>query len=235
MSGYEPLRAPDGRHATSARPLHRRHCPALSGHLLCPFPPPSSLRKPPRRTAWGGRCVICLVDAQAPWSCPDRRDRDKSPSFFPGCGQTDPLTVVPFSFSSFLHGLCPRPSGLGPSGCLTPTTLPSWCPGPFDRETPPPHAYAPSPWPHIPSVCVSPSASILPSLLFLQTTKCKRGSLLAWLFIAPVTPLVIHPTAHVKGGDPLAGVQSDRRTLFSSLLRQPNHPTSLLSAIVIQP
>ena len=38
-SGYEPLWAPDGRHTTSAQPLHHRHRPAPSGHLSRPSPP----------------------------------------------------------------------------------------------------------------------------------------------------------------------------------------------------
>ena len=50
-------------------------CIVLSYIVLCvgifgsPFVV-TSLRKSPRRASWGGRHVICLVDAQVPWSRP---------------------------------------------------------------------------------------------------------------------------------------------------------------------
>ena len=110
LPGYESSIGSDGRHATSVRPLHRRHCPAPSGYLPCPFTQPSSLRKSPRRTLWGERCVICLVDVQVLLSCHGRRNRDKSMSFFRAAAKQ---ILQPSSFFLFLL-LCFYTSGLAP-------------------------------------------------------------------------------------------------------------------------
>ena len=84
-----------------------------------------------------------------------------------------------FIVSSFCTGYALGPVSLVPSDRLTPPMLVAWRPGPFDRETPLSHAYGPSPTPLIPSVCVSPPASILPSLPFHKPPHVKRGSPLA--------------------------------------------------------
>ena len=178
-----------------ARPLHRRRCPAPSGHLPHPFPPPSSLRKPPRRTLWGGRRFIFLVDVQDPLSRHGRRDRDKSASFFRAAAEhtLQPSSLFLFLLLRFYTGHARGPASSVLSDRLTQPTLPAWRPGPFDRETPPSHAYAPSPSPHIPSVCVPPRR--LPSFSpFSQTTTCKKG----------VSPgLALHCARHTAGPPPV--------------------------------
>ena len=248
LPGYEPLRARMGGTRPVARPLHRRRCPAPSGHLPHPFPPPSSLRKPPRRTLWGGRRFIFLVDVQDPLSRHGRRDRDKSASFFRAAAEhtLQPSSLFLFLLLRFYTGYARGPASSVSSNRRTPPTLPAWRPGPFDRKTPlSSHAYAPSPSPFLPSVGVSPSASTYPSFSpFSQTTTRKKG-------VSPGLALPwarhtadVRPTARAKGGDPLAGVQSVRHTLF--LFPPPStkspiipslrhrHPT-IASAVLQQP
>ena len=117
------------------------------------------------------------------------------------------------------------------------------CRGPFDRETLPSHAYVPSPSSLIPSVCVSPSASILLSLPFSQTA-CKKGISPGPALHCARHTVGVHPAARVKGGDPLTGVQSVRHTLFlfpTTSTKSPiipslshRHPT-IASAVLKQP
>ena len=187
-SGFSPTRPPS---LSPCRGREEEDAGGWSGS----FPQPSSLQKPPRRTSWGGRRVICLVDVQVPWSRPRRRDRDKSASFFRAAAEQilRPSSLFLFLLLRFYTGHARGQASSVPSDRLTPPTLPAWRPGPSDRETPPSHAYASSPSPRIPSVCVPPRR--LPSFSpFSQTTTCKKG----------VSPgLALHCARHTAGPPPV--------------------------------
>ena len=148
------------------------------------------------------------------------------------------LGCCPFFFFFFFdstRALCPRHSVLGPIRPPDPVDVPDLA---FQslrpRDATVPHLGTLS---HIPSVCVSPSASILPSLLFTNTTTCKKrgASTLTWPLLRPPHPPVIHPTAGVKGGTLWWAFRASVTPFYPLLLRQPNHTSSFLSAVAIRP
>ena len=135
--------------------------PSRPGTFLAPSPIPLAFENLPD-ARYVGDLVLYV------WLTPRPRGRALSGTtrmnprrFFRAAAEQILWSLSLFLFSSsILHGLCSRPSVLGPiSSRLTPPTLPAWRPGPFNRETPPSHTYPPSPSPHIPSVCVSLQAS----------------------------------------------------------------------------